>query len=563
MARGVRGQLALLLVLLTARSAAAARNATLADLPFLDDPDIYKDVLDFRRPPPGYLPARTDEEWEPIYRDNLFEDLRKFKEIIAEAGGRKLSLRRLGELIHKLMGHPHGRQVSVVVAIRGGRLYRYMPSAVANSQYLRRRIGRALRLLAVGARALGLALPDCVFAFNLHDTPVCRQLGGCRVPLFSLHKRFDAAANRSIDSDVLLPHLGHAFNRLLFFPWAAKEPRALLRATMQNSMERNCTRVALAKLSASGPGSALLDAGFVENKKQGWAMPSKLKRPYVGMSKHARYKFLINADGHVSSSRLGYIMQTNSVVLRERSPWIEYYYRSLVHGVHVLQYDAGDVLQLLTQYNDPARDAELRTIANTSQHFVAKFLTPEGKVRYTVRALQEYAALFEGMTPGLMRKLAAGGALIDPPKEGGGLIDVTNAAVEEPEPEQEPEQEQQGAEGRAEEAARRRRRNALQESGAVGGAGADAGAGAAGATAETAVATAETAEADAGTAPKKMMPIVLGAINLRALLVILTNGKLGGEDDGSRRQGRLHAAVVMAGRGGGGNGGGGGGNWRT
>ena len=42
--------------------------------------------------------------------------------------------------------------------------------------------------------------------------------------------------------------------------------------------------------------------------------------------------------------------QTNSVVLRERSPWIEYYYRSLRHGQHVLEYDAADVLQLLTQY---------------------------------------------------------------------------------------------------------------------------------------------------------------------------------------------------------------------
>ena len=39
------GQLALcvaLIGLLATRSTAAARNATLADLPFLDDPDIYQ-----------------------------------------------------------------------------------------------------------------------------------------------------------------------------------------------------------------------------------------------------------------------------------------------------------------------------------------------------------------------------------------------------------------------------------------------------------------------------------------------------------------------------------------
>ncbi|KAG2426194.1 hypothetical protein HXX76_013175 [Chlamydomonas incerta] len=519
---------AAILGLFAVRTTAAARNATLADLPFLDDPDIYQDVLDFRRPPAGYEPARTDAEWEPIFRENLFEDLRKFTDRIAEAGGRKLSLRRLGEQLHKLLTHSHGSRVAVVVAIRGGRLYRYLPPGVANSQYLRRRIGRALRLLAVGARALGLALPDCVFTFNLHDTPLCRQLGGCRVPVFSLHKRFDAAANRSIDSDVLLPHLGHPFNRLLFYPWAAKDRRALLRATMQNSMDRNCTRAALARLSASAAGSAVLDAGFVDNKKRDWAMPDKLKRPYVGMSKHARYKFLINADGHVSSSRLGYIMQANSVVLRERSPWIEYYYRSLRHGVHVLEYDAGDVVQLLTEYGDPARDAELRAIANTSQHFVAKFLTPEGKVRYTVRALQEYAALFEGMTPGLMRKLAAGRALSDPRKEGGGLIDVTNAAVEE---------EQQPAEEDGDE-------DADEEEGDAATAAGDAGA------------RLDSAGLNAIN-PKTLKPIVMGTINLRALLYILTNGKLGGDEDRLQRvrQVQLQAGVVP--------GRGGGGGWRT
>ncbi|GIL62392.1 hypothetical protein Vafri_16612, partial [Volvox africanus] len=78
--------------------------------------------------------------------------------------------------------------------------------------------------------------------------------------------------------------------------------------------------------------------------------PYDLKRPYIPIHSHALYKFLINADGHVSSSRLGYIMQTNSVILKQRSPWIEYYYRSLVPGTHVLEYGPEDVLDLLIKY---------------------------------------------------------------------------------------------------------------------------------------------------------------------------------------------------------------------
>ena len=57
-----------------------------------------------------------------------------------QSGGQRLSLRRLGEQLHRLVSHPHGGQVAAVVAIRSGRLYRYLPPGVANQPYLRRRV---------------------------------------------------------------------------------------------------------------------------------------------------------------------------------------------------------------------------------------------------------------------------------------------------------------------------------------------------------------------------------------------------------------------------------------
>ena len=38
---------------------------------------------------------------------------------------------------------------------------------------------------------------------------------------------------RVLDSDVLLPHMFHRYDRLMFFPWAAKDRRAVMRSTMQ------------------------------------------------------------------------------------------------------------------------------------------------------------------------------------------------------------------------------------------------------------------------------------------------------------------------------------------
>ncbi|GFR52155.1 hypothetical protein Agub_g14686 [Astrephomene gubernaculifera] len=370
-----------------------AEDALYAGLPFLDKPTTVKDVLILREPPPGYEPATTEEEWDSIFRDNLFPDLQPYTSWVVKKG-RPMGLSRLATQILALQSSTAANRLAVVV-LRGGRCYRALPTGIEH--VLKLRVDSCLEELCSGAARLGLRLPDTVFVFNPYDTPVCRLVGGCWVPVFSMHKRYDWALKRSLDSDVLFPHMGHRFDRLVFFPWTAKDKRGLLRASMQARMSPSCTRVALANLSASPRGAPYLDCGFVRNYREDFHMPQTFMRPYVGLSKHARYRFLLNADGHVSSSRLGYIMQINSVVLKERSPWLEYYYRSLQPGGHVIEYSADTILDLMKQYDDPARDAELRALANASQHFAAKYLTPEGKVRYAVRALQEYSRLFTGM----------------------------------------------------------------------------------------------------------------------------------------------------------------------
>jgi hypothetical protein len=49
-----------------------------------------------------------------------------------------------------------------------------------------------------------------------------------------------------------------------------------------------------------------------------------------------RWKFLLNLDGFTAAYRLSKYMLSNSVVLKEESVKIEYYYRSLVPYKHYI-----------------------------------------------------------------------------------------------------------------------------------------------------------------------------------------------------------------------------------
>jgi hypothetical protein len=48
----------------------------------------------------------------------------------------------------------------------------------------------------------------------------------------------------------------------------------------------------------------------------------------------------------VFKTRFGKLLQTNSVVLKETSAWIEYYYRSVLPGVHFIPFSKDNITQV-------------------------------------------------------------------------------------------------------------------------------------------------------------------------------------------------------------------------
>ncbi len=54
--------------------------------------------------------------------------------------------------------------------------------------------------------------------------------------------------------------------------------------------------------------------------------------PEVPIKEHPRFRWLISLDGITASFRIGQLFHMNSVVLKMRSKWVEYYYRCALVG---------------------------------------------------------------------------------------------------------------------------------------------------------------------------------------------------------------------------------------
>jgi hypothetical protein len=64
-------------------------------------------------------------------------------------------------------------------------------------------------------------------------------------------------------------------------------------------------------------------AGHAAADRRARACPH-LQRQYTHLREHARYRYLLHLDGLSASYRLGLLLSTDSLVLRQRSPYIEY-----------------------------------------------------------------------------------------------------------------------------------------------------------------------------------------------------------------------------------------------
>ncbi|PNW81197.1 hypothetical protein CHLRE_07g346317v5 [Chlamydomonas reinhardtii] len=359
----------------------------------------------------GWQRAWTHEAMEPMYNASLYPDLAVF-------AGRIRLLSGLGianQLRRYHMNSSRVKRGTAVVVVRGGRV-----TGLTFEDFnpaFRIRLDSVVRELQRHQDAGHITLPDSVFILNTRDVPVC-SLGYCLVPMFSPVKEV-RPGGKSYNEDLLVPHLAYPADELVEVEPADKIPRAgiAIHADEPAGSEGSC-RWFVRKFARAGGAAAqwidVLEAGeLIKQQVQvlaaggaaaaagggggggggdGGAEARKAmevaagERPVSGMSAYpapaaclARYQVALSCDSQAANPGLAGLLASNSLVLKGRSNWAEYYYR---------------LLKVVKEAMLKSQAAKCAAIVERAQRFAYTYLSQRSRALFYEKAITEYNKLF-------------------------------------------------------------------------------------------------------------------------------------------------------------------------
>lgn len=185
------------------------------------------------------------------------------------------------------------------------------------------------------------------------------------------------------------------------YPWDEKAKVAFWRGVttgegFATAEFRVAPRMRLVLASLAAPD--LVDARFTA-LKQGAENNPELQDPryraaVVSPAESLRFRYLVDVDGNSSSwSRLVWLLRSNSAVLKQRSPFLQWYYPWLVPGRHFLPLapDFTDLPDVVRSLRD--RDADARAIADAGRAFALEHLSPLAGFVHLAQAIDRVVAL--------------------------------------------------------------------------------------------------------------------------------------------------------------------------
>jgi hypothetical protein len=187
-------------------------------------------------------------------------------------------------------------------------------------------------------------------------------------------------------------------------PWEMKESKAVFRGSSScfQLHENNwylCPRISVAKLSALKPD--LLDAGITSWIKLSPTSPPEDVEAKLGLrlkqtlthQEEATYKYILDVDGGLGSSRKRGILGSGSVLLAQDSPWKQWYEPLLVPFQHYVPVDRNleDLLDKILWSKE--NDATVKNMAQRAKLFALENLSLEAIREYWSLLLLNYAAL--------------------------------------------------------------------------------------------------------------------------------------------------------------------------
>lgn len=248
-----------------------------------------------------------------------------------------------------------------------------VPEKLPSFDGRRRSVIEALQIL----HRLNL-LPSCQFLLSIADKV---ELPHARVPVFSFSKDLSRPQQRGL---VLLPD-GMNLSRWSSirktidyandaYPWTSKKDIIFWRGSNTNP-----SRVTLCDLSTQLP---YLDPKITAGRNSAYEIPET----------QISFKYLISMDG-VTSTWPGLLwkLDSNSLVIKQESPHIQWYYQALKPYVHYVPVNH-DLSNLKSVYHYvKTHDAEMEKIALTAHDFVENNLQYEDMLVYLALLIQTYA----------------------------------------------------------------------------------------------------------------------------------------------------------------------------
>ncbi|GFR51764.1 hypothetical protein Agub_g14220 [Astrephomene gubernaculifera] len=371
-----------------------------------------------------HLCAKDDADMQRLYEDNLEQDLYHWRQRLK---GNKLNSSHLLDLFDSYgmdrKANGAAQYVSSqhnVVLIKDNRWYTPFRPFEFNTNCSQGETWCDLRMewaqwsFERWTRKLNLTFPDVIFYHDIGDAGGC---GGkpCAAPMFAYFRQRNEMGFKTKemvkqgDSTILMPSLYidlardavqgqiHLYS-LYFYPWEKKINKAVFRGSgwcpaWHTNRFTRCPRWHMANQSAFNGYNHSLDVGI-----NGWVGPPLPPIDALPLPDHAKYKYVLSLDGVSASNRFAKLLGVNSVVLKEDSPYIGHFYRSVhpyEHYLPIFQRGLDDWMDVFETYND--RDEELQRITNNAQRFAAKYLCDRAIALYFRRALEQYKELFSDM----------------------------------------------------------------------------------------------------------------------------------------------------------------------
>ncbi len=106
-----------------------------------------------------------------------------------------------------------------------------------------------------------------------------------------------------------------------------------------------------------------------------------------------QYKYLIAADGNSFPGSLKWQLFSGSVVLRNESPWVQWYENALIPNEHYIPYrsDCSDLIEKIEWLKE--NDDRAQQMAIKAKEFARKNLNSKSVELYVYKLLKAYSRL--------------------------------------------------------------------------------------------------------------------------------------------------------------------------